>query len=106
MLKIMHLDILTLQSSPFASLALECTTRLLMYTSTILSIAIVIVIVISFSILSFNRDIVNRGNLVFCQCRKVLMVKPVANAGVVFMFEHNAFTKEIRNLLKQVIICL
>jgi hypothetical protein len=77
-----------------------------MYTSTILFIAIVIVIVISFSTLSLNRDIIDRGNLVFCQHRKVLMAKPVGNAGVVFTFKHNAFTKGTRNPFKQVIICL
>ena len=111
MLKITHFDILTLRSSPFASLALGCTTRLLMYTSTILSIAVIAVIAVIvgfsvFSTMSLNRGIVDRGNLVFCQRRKILMAKPVGNVGVVFTFEHNAFAKGNRKPFKQVIICL
>jgi hypothetical protein len=104
-LKITHFDILTLRSSPFASLALGCTTRLLMYTSTILSIAVVVGFSV-FSTLSLNRGIIDRGNLAFCQRRKVLMTKPVGNVGVVFTFERNAFAKGNRNPFKQVIICL
>ena len=69
MLNITHFDILALQCSPFASLGLGSTTRLLMYTSTILSIAVVVVIVVKFSVfitLSLDRGIVDRGNLFFC----------------------------------------
>jgi hypothetical protein len=80
-----------------------------MYTSTILSIAIVIIIIIGFSVFStlrLNRGIVDGGNFVFCQRRRVLMAKPVGNVGVVFTFEYNMFAKGNRNPFKQVIICL
>lgn len=70
MLNITHFDILALRSSPFASLALGSTTRLLMYISTILSIAVVVVVIVVnfsvFSTLSLDRGIVDRGNLFFC----------------------------------------
>lgn len=104
-LDITHFDVLTLRSSPFASLGFRCTIGLLAYTNTVLCVVIVIGFIV-ISTLRLDRGIIDGGDSSFCQCSKIFVAKPIRNFGVVFVFQYNVFTKESRDLRDQEFVCL